>query len=128
MERKKDDETFFDAFCSEALDMGKIETKNITRIGKKEATKVRPLKISLSDAEDKSRIFKRLKRLKDADQKFQVSVTADLPPEDRNAIKIKVEEAKTKEKNQNEGGRWIFRVRGPPWDLRIVRLPAKADS
>ncbi len=128
-ERKDEDTTFFNSLCCEALEVGRIEITNITRLGKKvEGSNPRPLKVNLKNMEDKDKIFKRLRRLKDADPKFKISITHDLPPEDRKAVKAMVLEAKEKEKNQNEGGRWIFRVRGPPWDLKIIRYPAPADN
>ena len=68
-----------------------------------------------------------MRRLKEADAKYQVSITSDLPPEDRKLIRKQVELAKEKEKNEGEGGRWKFRVRGPPWDLKIVQLAAERD-
>ena len=69
----------------------------------------------------------RLPRLKDADEPFKnLSISNDLTTEERDLIKKQVEMAKNREEKENEGGKYIFRVRGPPWNLRIVRLEAKA--
>ena len=84
----KDDMTFFDSLCCEALDMGKVEVDSITRLGKKDKTKTRPLKFNMANAEDKQKIFKRLRRLKEADVRFQVSVPADLPLQDCKLIQM----------------------------------------
>ncbi len=114
--------------CTEALGIGVVEVDDTTRLGKKmKDLKPRPLKITLKNTEDKAHIFQHLRRLTDADKKFSVSVTADLQPEDRKLVKDKVEEAKQMKKTQNEGGRWIYRVRGPPWNLKIVKLPSNQN-
>ena len=65
-------------------------------------------------------------KLKSAEAKFQnISIVNDLTQEERNKIKIKMTEAKQKEEQESEGGRYVFRVRGPPWALKIVKLKSR---
>ncbi len=107
----------------QVLELGKKNTDKIIRLGKRDPEKNRPMKVILKDKEDKPRIMTRLRKLKDAEEKFKnISVTHDLSQEERDHIKEKVEEAKDKEKNFSEGGLYIFRVRGPPWNPRIVKM------
>ncbi len=129
-ERKQADVDFFQDLCTEVLETGEVEVKSIIRLGKKteDATKPRPLKIGLHSKQDKRKIMSRLGNLKDAEEKFRViSVGDDLTLEERKRVRAKVEEAKTREKNESEGGRYIFRVRGPPWEPRIVRLEKRTS-
>ena len=123
--RVAEDKAFFNGLCQDVLEVGELEIKSIVRLGKRDASKTRPLKIVLSNSNDKAKIMMRLRKLKDAEEKYKVSVVHDLSPEERKAVRDKVSEAKEKEKNESEGGQYVFRVRGPPWDLRIVRLPAQ---
>ncbi len=127
-ERKDDDIAFFDSLCCEALDVGKINVSSITRLGKKENNKTRPLKVCLENPNEKQRIFRSAKRLKNASERFQVSISADLSEEDRKAVRKMVDQAKEREKKKNEDGTWVFRVRGPPWNLHIVRLPVQVQT
>ncbi len=130
-ERKGADTKFFQSLCTDVLGIQEPETKNILRIGKKmdNAEKPRPLKISMKTTIGKRKIMARLTNLKDAEAKFKnISVVDDLTQEERKQIKAKVEEAQEMEKSESEGGRWAFKVRGPPWDLRIVKLARNNTS
>lgn len=107
------------------LGQSDIEVKNVVRLGKTNSdnTKPRPLKVTLKNKEDVQKVMANLTKLKDAEEKFRrISVTKDLTQEERAQIKQKVEEARQKEKNESEGGLWTFKVRGPPWNLRIIRM------
>ena len=122
-EKIEDDTKFFNSLCSEALDINNIEVDKVIRLGQQDGTKCRPLKIVFKKQEDKGHLMKSLNKLKNADEKFKgLSITHDYNKEDRSKIKAKVEEAKKMglaEDQQN----FNFRVRGPPWDLRIVKFP-----
>ena len=62
-----------------------------------------------------------LYKLKNADDHFrQLSTTHDMTKNERIEIQKKVEEAKLKERE--EMGEFIWKVRGTPGSLRIVRL------
>ena len=69
--------------------------------------------------EDKARFMGSLSRLKDAEQDYKcISVTHDYSQEDRAKIKNKVKEAKELGQSKNE----VYRVMGPPWDLRLIKV------
>ena len=123
--RVKEDTDFFKSLCTEALGITEIGTKSVIRLGKKpdDQSRPRPLKVSLSDKNDRQKIMGNLTKLKDAEPKFRnISVAYDLSLEERKKKKEKVLEAKKREEEESDGGQWTFRVRGPPWDLKIVRL------
>ena len=63
-----------------------------------------------------------LYKLKNANAHFQqLSVTHDMTKNERSEIQKKVEEAKQKEREE-ETGEYIWRVRGAPGSLKVVRL------
>ena len=129
-ERRKHDENLFLRLCAEPLELAKIKIKNVTRLGKKQADKgPRPMKVSLEDIEDKHRIMARLTKLREAEDIFRnIGVANDLTKEDRDLVRAKVEEAKEKTKNESAGGLYVFRVRGPPWNLQIKRFQARGAT
>ena len=51
----------------------------------------------------------------------KVSVAHDLTGEQMKLVKQKVQEADEKTK-QDESSEWSWKVRGPPWDLRIAKV------
>ena len=57
----------------------------------------------------------------------ELSFAYDLTKLEREQQKKLLTEAK--KRDQEEGGKWKHRVRGPPWDLKIVRKEvAKAQT
>ncbi|KAI4823548.1 hypothetical protein KUCAC02_012129 [Chaenocephalus aceratus] len=72
--------------------------------------------------DDKEKIFKNVRKLKNCENKYQrISISNDYNKEDRELIRNKVEEAKAKTA-ADESKNYVFRVRGPPWNLRLVKL------
>ena len=62
-----------------------------------------------------------LYKLKDADNKFKnISVTHDLTESERNECKLLVAEAK--QKQSEESGEFIWRVRGLPGQLKLIKF------
>jgi len=95
------------------------EILKLTRLGKKQENKIRPLHIQLKEKEKKRPIFRNLKNLKDS--KFsKISVVHDLTVKERDEEKKKWLESK--HLNENQGGEWIFKIRGPPWARKIIRM------
>ena len=122
-ERKRADEEYFNTLCEEVLDIGEVPVLQCTRLGKKsegEDAGPRPMKIVLANKTDKPVIFRNLRKLKEAEDKFKkVSISNDYSEEERAAIKQKVDEAK--KKTGEESKNWVFRVRGPPWNLTVIK-------
>ncbi len=98
------------------------------RLGKiPDDDKPRPLLIEVSSDEKKRALFKNLSKLQNAPDKYKtVSVRNDLTKKQREQEKTLREEAKKKE--QEDSGEAKFKVRGPPWDRKIVKLPTKKSN
>ncbi len=98
------------------------------RLGKKpNEDKPRPLLIEVSSDDKKKALFKNLSKLQNAPEKYQaVSVQNDLTKKQREQEKNLREEAKKKE--EEASGEAKFKVRGPPWDRKIVKFPIKKSN
>lgn len=95
---------------------------NIVRLGKREEGKVRPLLIQFSEILHKNVLMENTYKLKDAEPLLKsMIVTHDLTKIERDECKKLVEEAKMRE-NADSSGEWLYRVRGPPGKMRIVKL------
>lgn len=91
------------------------------RLGKKQNdNKPRPLLIKMINEDKKKALFKNLKLLQTAPEKYRnVSVQNDLTTKQREEDKKLRDEAKKLE-NESSGNE-KFKVRGPPWARRIVK-------
>ncbi len=98
------------------------------RLGKKPTTGMpRPLLIEVSSEDKKTALFRNLNKLQRAPEKYKsVSVQNDLTPKQRDQEKILREQAKKKE--EDASGEAKFRVRGPPWDRKIIRVEMKKQN
>jgi len=95
------------------------------RLGSRETAreegKVRPILLTFKELTQKIDLFKNLKKLKNApDHLKSISVNHDLTKVERDETKNLVTKAKEKE---TEDPLHRYRVRGPPGNQRIVRLP-----
>ena len=100
----------------------KIDVESITRLGKPNERKKRPIKVVLRTEADRDKVMANLRFLKGSEFKFgNISVTKDYTESERNLIKGFVEKAKQKE--FQKPGR-VYKVRGDPSDskngLRII--------
>ena len=97
--------------------------KSTRRLGKKtpEKGKGRPILVTLDSADKKQAIYKNLNKLRDSKYK-DLSINDDMTQLERQQLKRLVEKAKDLEKKDQS---CLFRVRGPPWDRKIVKLPKK---
>ena len=100
----------------------KDEMTRAIRLGKKpNGDKPRPLLIEVTSDEKKPALFKNLTKLQNAPEKYRsISVKNDLTPKQREQEKALREEAKKKE--DEASGEAKFKVRGPPWDRRVVKI------
>ncbi len=91
------------------------------RLGKQKDDKPRPLLIQLSNPEKKVMLFKNLRLLQQAPEKYrQVSVQNDLTEKQRKKEKELREEAKKKEAESS--GESVFKVRGPSWARKVIKV------
>jgi len=119
-ERIKSDKTFCLELFNDALEMEVNENEfKFFRLGKGDQN--RPLMVQCREKTLKNRIMECLNKLKTADDKFKdISITHDLTKNERAECKELVEEAKKKQ--SEEKGEYLWRVRGLPGQLKVVRL------
>jgi len=128
-ERKREDTERCVELINDALevDCHLDDMKQVVRLGQRDRENTdrqnvsRPLLIEFKSYTTKNQLMESLYKLKNADDHFrQLSITHDMTKNERIEIQKKVEEAKLKERE--ETGEFIWRVRGTPGSLRIVRL------
>ena len=123
-ERKKHDKQLVENILRE-IERPEIEVKTVVRLGRFDSNKhsegkCRPLKVVLYNKECRDSIMRnrfKLNLSKEAEMK-NIRIAYDLSPEEWNAVNEKIEEAKTKSAEQDH---YFWKVRGPPWALRLVR-------
>ena len=137
-ERVTIDMEFVEGLCNEVCNLNldvKDEITKVIRLGKKQTDgdmgdteqKPRPIKVVMKDTNKKMELFKRLSNLRDAEDKYKcLSIQHDLTKKEREEGRKLLEEARTKE--INDDGKWLYRVRGPPWARKIVRFKPRRDE
>ena len=104
------------------------EMTKIFRLGKiREDGSARPLLVALKDEETKRTLFRQLQTLKECETPLcDIAVQHDMTPTERQESKLLYEEAKARQ--QTSGGKWLYKVRGPPWAQRIVRIKQTEET
>lgn len=124
-DQKKDDNDLCNHLLTDALgvDCGKDGLKRIVRLGKRQdSARPRPILIEFHSAATKNLVIESLSKLRNADEIYKkLSITHDMTPSERDELKTLVSEARTKQASETSG-EWIFRVRGPPGSLKIVKI------
>ena len=125
------DKTIFkeicDTICDEPLNINNIS--DARRLGKKspDATdsKPRPLIIKLKDQSLKIPILRNANKLRSIeDPRLDgIRMGHDLTTTERENSKQMYEEAKRRQRDETSPG-YRYKVRGPPWDMKIVRVKA----
>ena len=97
------DRQFFNQLCNSVLEIGELETVEVTRLGKKtNPDDARPLRIKLNNKLDKLKLFDSLGKLRVADTPFKsLSIADDMTQREREEVKKLVTEAKN-QKIMNE--------------------------
>ena len=110
-----------DAICDESLDREDIVEAR--RLGRKSEGSTRPLVIKLKDGLKKKAILKNASKISTLsdDSINTIRMNHDLTEKEREHSKQLFVEAKRREAQDNMGG-YKYKVRGPPWDMRIVRV------
>jgi len=118
----KHDSDLFLAMCDEVfgLDITREDVKKIHRIGRR-GPATRPLLIQLSSGMLKNNIMETTYKLQKADNYKHIIISHDMTRMEREQCKRLVEEAKDRE-TQEASGEFIYRVRGPPGGMKVVRL------
>ena len=107
-----------------------VEVRNedidkIIRLGKREQGTKRPMLVRLKSRAIKNEIMESLWKLKKAEPRHKaLSIWHDLTKKERLECKRLVAIAKQKE-SEDEKGEFIYRVRGPPEKMIVVKLQAR---
>ena len=124
-QRKQGDLNFFDIFRKEGLKSEHPPTVlKAIRLGKSSAATepmIRPSTLKLVfENKDKINIFRLLRNLKTADEKFRnIRVPHDYYQATRKLIKVMIEEAKTRDGEKSES--FIYTIRGPGSHLEVQK-------
>ena len=90
------------------------------RLGKVDQS-IRPLMVQCKEKSDKNKIMESLYKLRSAEPIFKnISITHDLSISERKECKTLVAEAKKKQ--LEESGEYLWRVRGPPGQIKLIKL------
>ncbi len=124
-DRMQEDLKFVEKLCNTVCGLDIDPDEDIVktvRFGKKdEGGNPRPLLVVFADTDTKKNLFKNLSRLKEAEEPFKsISVQHDMTQKERQETKRLYAEAR--KKGTESGGDWTYKVRGPPWARKIVRL------
>ena len=104
----------------------RTDAYEVTRLGKKNNDRSRPIKIRMANTNDKESVMNNLFKLKEAPTAFRkISVTDDFTAQEREEIKMKVNEAKRKTESEGEG-KYVFKLRGSPKNGLVIRRFAVA--
>lgn len=116
------------AFCHELVegilevDCGRDEIVNVFRLGKREVDYCRPVLVEFKKREIKNAVMESLAKLAEAEDRFKVlSVMHDMTKKEREDCKQLVAEAR-QQQNSDESGEFIYRVRGAPGEMKILRI------
>ena len=111
-------EHFFNAFN---VGFDKDDIRRVQRHGRRNENSPRPVLVQFGNRYIKNLIIESLYKIKSMNTRFcNITVAHDLTRKQRKECKALVEEAKAK--TDQETGDFIYRVRGPPGLLQVVRL------
>ena len=99
------------------------DIRKVMRLGRRsdDSTSPRPILVQLGSRHMKNLVMESLYKIKSMEAKFKNFIVAhDMTRKQREECKVLVAEAK--EKTENESGDCVYKVRGPPGQLRIVRM------
>lgn len=106
--------------CKIQLDTTSI--KKTGRLGKfNNEKRDRPLLVTLSSVESKLVLFINIHRIRELTEYEKVNVSNDLTKAEREKEKQLWQEAK-KQQLKDKSGDFIYKVRGPPWARRVMKL------
>ena len=119
-----EDSFLVNTLCKEVLEIGELEVEGITRLGRRKENHNRPIRVTLKSTMDKRKLMASAYKLKDAKGEFKdISITYDLNKEEREETRKLVAQAKERTAADKSGT--IYKVRGPPWALRIQQITVR---
>ena len=112
--------------CKETI--RKEDVVKIIRLGKRNPNKPRPILVEFKGDEKKRGLMKNLANLSKAPEAMKkISVQHDLTKKQREDEKELRDHAKKMESEDNSG-EFNYRIRGPPWARRIVKMKKKENN
>jgi hypothetical protein len=127
-ERHINDMQFCGSLMDKVLKVGyeKVDIVKTVRLGKFDDSRRRPLLIEFTNSHVKNVVMENVTKLSYATEEFKgVTISHDMTIKEREQCRELVEEAKKKE--SEETGNFIYRVRGLPGQMKIVRI-RKAET
>jgi len=121
-DRKKNDIKFCEQFLrSFSVGFDNDDIRKVQRLGSRAEAHIRPILIQLGTRHMKNLIMESLYKIKSMDAKFKSLIVAhDMTKKQREECKSLVAEAKAK--SDEESGDWIYKVRGQPGQMRIIKI------
>ena len=104
------------------VDIHPQNLEKVIRLGRRnddDDSPPRPLLVTLDSLGKKKEIMRNLFKLRD--KHFDVRINHDMTKAERENSKKLYMEAKRRQ-DSDASGNWIFKIRGPPWDLKIIRV------
>ena len=111
-EAKLADETYISEFL-DAVEV-QVTCKYVARLGKHDTNKRRPIKLVMNSEDDKRKVMENLRKLKDNNTFFGLSVAHDYTIAERELTKEFSEKAKERNDNEPQDSKYIWKIRGNP--------------
>ena len=110
--------------------IGHNTTFKCRRLGKKEESVIRPVKMKFHHLSVKNVFIHHLSKLKNAPSEFNnISIKHDMTPDERSREKQLFLKAKVLNNDRSNSSKNKFCVvRGPVWDRKIVKMEKKGKS
>ena len=136
-DQKQSDIEHTHRICQTTMGRRNIEV-NVRRLGAKETDgnegearayrRARPILVQFETEQDKVEMMKNLYKLGGSAAPYnKISIRQDMTRTERKADKKLQNEAKSKNEETPEGN-FIFQVRGPPWDRKVVKIRKKGKE
>ena len=121
---KDADKTFFQNLCEKTLEMDSTPEAELTRIPTKNPKYFKPVKVQFKSIWDKRKFLSNLYKLKLDEKMNSIRVAHDMCQVDRDENKKLLEKAY--QQNIHEKPKdFRYKVRGPPWEQKIVKVTQK---
>ena len=118
------DKEFFNSLCLHNLAYANVPEVELMRLGAKNDKHIRPIKVSFQQSWDKRKLLSNLYKLK-SDKKFKnIRIAHDMCEDDRLENKRLLEQAYNMNQ-QEKPTEYRYKVRGPPWAMKIVKIFSK---
>ena len=126
-EIKEQDDSNFAQSLIQAIGVN-TPIKLVSRIGRQDNSKKRPIKIVFNSSEDREKVMENLKNLKGKDQYKGISITEDYTISERQMIREFTSLAKEKNVNEPENSDFIWKVRGTPKNGLVLKRFMKVKN